>query len=103
MHFLWIYTDAILNSCKSMLIGVLKSLENGTVPPDNEHYNYEFAKEEIEAVCEKLDLTFAGIPMSENDFGFGHAERILFTKKDDSEWTEQEMKELDDEINERLY
>jgi hypothetical protein len=32
MHFLWIYTDAILNSCKSMLIGVLKSLENGTVP-----------------------------------------------------------------------
>ncbi len=71
--------------------------------PDNEHYEYEQAKEEIEAACEKLDLTFAGIPMSGNDFGFGHAEKILFTKKDETEWTEEQMKELDNEINERLH
>ena len=71
--------------------------------PDNEHYDYEIAKEEIEAICKKLDLTFDGIPMSGNDFGFGHAEKILFSKIDETEWTEEEMKELDDEINERLH
>jgi len=77
--------------------------KNIIMVPDNEHYDYEFAKEEIEAVCEKLDLTFAGIPMSGNDFGFGHAEKILFSKIDETEWTEEEMKGLDDEINERLH
>lgn len=75
--------------------------KNIIMVPDNEHYTYEDAKEEIEATCEKLDLTFAGIP-SGNDFGFGHAEKILFSKIDETEWTEEEMKELDDEINERL-
>ena len=71
--------------------------------PDNEHYDCEIAKEEIQGACEKLDLTFAVIPVSGNDFGFGHAEKIIFSKKDETEWTDEEMKELDDEINERLH
>lgn len=71
--------------------------------PDNEHYDYPEAEEEIQEACEKLDLIFAGIPMSGNDFGFGHAEKIIFSKKDETEWTDEEMKELDDEINERLH
>ncbi|MFZ3385298.1 MAG: hypothetical protein WA144_15365 [Candidatus Methanoperedens sp.] len=77
--------------------------KNIIMVPDNEHYTYEDANEEIEAICEKLDLTFAGISMSGNDFGSGHAEKIIFTKKNETEWTEEEMKELDDEINERLH
>ena len=71
--------------------------------PDNGHYTFEDAEEEIQESCEKLDLSFAGIPMSENDFGFGQAKKIEFTKNDETEWTQEEMKALDDEINERLH
>jgi hypothetical protein len=77
--------------------------KNIIMVPDNEHYDYEYAKEEMESICEKLDLTFDAIPMSGNDFGFGFAQKIIFTKTDESDWSEEEMKELDDEINERIY
>jgi hypothetical protein len=77
--------------------------KNVIMCPDNEHYTYEDAIEEIGNACEKLNLSFAGIPLSGNDFGFGHAEKILFSKQDGCEWTMEEMEELDEEINERLH
>lgn len=77
--------------------------KNIIMVPDNGHYCSEDAELEIEAACEKMELTFAGVPLSQNDFGFGIAQKIIFTKKDESEWTESERKYLDDEINSRLY
>jgi hypothetical protein len=77
--------------------------KNIIMSPDNKHYDYSEAIEKIIEVCENMDLKFEGIPMTGNDFGFGHAEKILFWKKDGTDWTQEEMTTLDIKINERLY
>ena len=77
--------------------------KNVIMCPDNDHYDYPQAEEALAEICEMLDVAFAILPMSGNDFGFGYAQKILFSKHNLTEWTEEEMKELDEEISERLH